>query len=392
MCGPKIITHDDFNAGFLEASIKTYGNGGNYVASPMSVLVLMSALLTAKGPQNDTATEICEALVGRTKKHTCTDEADYKEVVSLLEKIRTVVETAKSPEGKSALKISNAAFIEESLLVKDLFIKKFTYFHGDTVKRTRFNNLDAFENINKWANTVTDGLIPRYLNSKDELPEDTLLVLLNAITFKDEWAEPFYSNFTSHRNFHLSKDETIRVPMMDMESDMYYFEDEVCKVVNKPFRDSRFSFVIYLPKEDFELKDIEAKMVKEDFVWLKESAHKFYEPVRLILPKFKVEHRLDLKPILQLLGIRSIFTRGVANLKGISSDVDLYASGAKQVAMMEVDEGGARAAAVTGIELSSRFGFSPTPELFIVNRPFYCAIFDNQLQMPLFIARIVDPR
>nr|CDS32011.1 serpin [Hymenolepis microstoma] len=148
----------------------------------MSVLVLMSALLTAKGPQGDTAKEICEALVGKSKKHTCTVDADYREVVSLLEKIRTGVETAKSPEGKSILQISDAAFIKKSLSVEDDFIKKFTFFQGDKVMRTLFNTSDAFESINEWANASTDGLIPKYLNSKDELDENTLLILLNAIS------------------------------------------------------------------------------------------------------------------------------------------------------------------------------------------------------------------
>nr|CDS32013.1 hypothetical protein HmN_000399100 [Hymenolepis microstoma] len=95
----------------------------------MSVLVLMSALLTSTGSLGDIAKEICEAL---------------------------------------------------ALMMQT------------TERRTLFNTSDAFEIINKSANTSTDGLIPKYLNSKDELSSDTLLVLLSAITFKgiisdDDW-------------------------------------------------------------------------------------------------------------------------------------------------------------------------------------------------------------
>lgn len=145
--------------------------------------MLMSALLAAKGPQGDTAQEICEAIVGKEKRNTCTNDPHYKEVVRLLEKISTGVETARSPEGKSVLRLSNAAFIEKSLSVNDQFVRKFTFFQGDKVMRTLFNTSDAYEEINKWANTATDGLIPEYLKSEDELSRDTLLVLLNAITF-----------------------------------------------------------------------------------------------------------------------------------------------------------------------------------------------------------------
>nr|CDS31431.1 hypothetical protein HmN_000357000 [Hymenolepis microstoma] len=69
-------------------------NGENYVSSPMSVSVLMSVLLMAEGIQGDTTKEICDAIIGKNKKHTCTDDADNKEVVGLLGKIRADVETA----------------------------------------------------------------------------------------------------------------------------------------------------------------------------------------------------------------------------------------------------------------------------------------------------------
>ncbi|VDN97925.1 unnamed protein product [Rodentolepis nana] len=408
MCGPRIVTHEDFNAGFTEASLKAYGNSGNYVASPMSVLVLMSALLTAKGPQGNTAKEICEALVGEKKKYSCINNEDYKEVVSLLEKIRTGVETARSPEGESVLKISNAAFIEKSFSVKDQFIKGFTFFHGDKVMRTLFNNSDAFENINKWADTATDGLIPKFLNSKDELSKDTLLVLLNAITFKDNWAKPFDTERTKNSDFRLTISKSIQVPMMQMEGRMIYIKEDDYKVLAKPFKNERFSFVIFLPEKDFEIDEIEDELEDGDFKWHKVTKEKYLRQVQLKLPKFKVEHKFDLKPILQLLGMRSIFTPGYANLTGkriyphemsnpcinsagINNSSALYASDARQVAMMEVDEAGVKAAAVSGLSIMP-MSLPPPATPFIVNQPFYCAIYDSQLDMPLFIARIVDPR
>ncbi|KAM3171187.1 hypothetical protein ACTXT7_017127 [Hymenolepis weldensis] len=391
MCGPKVITHDDFNAGFFEASIKAYGNTGNYVASPLSVLVLMSALLTAKGPQGNTAKEICEAIVGKKKQDTCTNDPHYKEVVRLLEKIRTGVETARSPEGKGVLRLSDAVFIEKSLSVRDQFVRKFTFFQGDKVMRTLFNTSDAYENINEWANTATDGLIPKYLKSQDELGQDTLLVLLNAIAFMDKWAKPFDTEKTQNRDFRLSKKETIQVPMMSTKGEMIYFEEDDFKVLAKSFANERFSFVIFLPQKEFDLDDIEDEIKEGDFKWNKVKNLINLQEVELVLPKFKIEHELDLKPALELLGIRSLFDRSAADLTGITSDAPLYASGAKQVAMMQVDEAGVEAAAVSGVELSFRSSFS-SPSPFIVDQPFYCSIYDSQLEMPLFIARIVDPR
>lgn len=36
----------------------------------------------------------------------------------------------------------------------------------------------------------------------------------------------------------------------------------------------------------------------------------------LALPKFKVEHEVNLKPILNLLGVRRLFVQGTAELTG----------------------------------------------------------------------------
>ncbi|VDL59985.1 unnamed protein product, partial [Hymenolepis diminuta] len=386
MCGPKVITHDDFNAGFFEASLKAYGNTGNYVASPLSVLVLMSALLAAKGPQGNTAKEICEAIVGKEKQKTCINDPHYKEVVRLLEKIRTGVETARSPEGKSVLRLSNAVFIEKSLSVNDQFVRNFACFQGDKVMRTLFNTSDAYEEINKWANTATDGLIPEYLKSEDELSRDTLLVLLNAITFMDNWAKPFETEKTWNRDFRLSRKETIQVPMMSSEEDLIYIEEDDFKVLAKSFANERFSFVIFLPEKEFDLDDIEDDLKDGDFQWNKVKNHTYLQQMELVLPKFNIEHKLDLKPALELLGIRSLFARSGADLTGITSDAALYASDAKQVAMMEVDEAGVKAAAVSGVNIMP-MSLAPPPTMFIVDQPFYCAIYDSKLEMPLFIAR-----
>lgn len=76
---------------------------------------------------------------------------------------------------------------------------------------------------------------------------------------------------------------------------------------------------------------------------------------------------------------------------GISDDLRLYVGKAKQVALMEVDEYGAKAAAISGISIMP-LSIQPPAIPFVVDQPFYCAIYDSELRMPLFIARVVDPR
>ncbi|KAM7541265.1 hypothetical protein Aperf_G00000029501 [Anoplocephala perfoliata] len=385
-----VIEHHDFNAGFFEASLKAYGNAGNYVASPLSVLVLLSALLTAKGPRGDTGKEICEAVVGWRKKNSC-KKGPYTEVEEMLNKIRTGIASARSAGGEKILSISNGAFIRKTVAVEEEFVQKFAALQGDRVERTFFNSSDAFDSINEWARSATDGIIEKYLKSPDELSSDTLMVLLSAIAFKDNWNESFDEERTEMRNFTSSKHQCIQVPMMSMKGRIVYYKEDGYYVLAKPFKNSRFDFVIFVPKEPLKLKYIEDDLKDGEFEWNRVHNTRYLRQIGLVMPKFKVEHRLDLKRVLNLLGIRKLFTRDAADFTGISSDTKLYAGGAKQAAVLEIDESGVKAAAASGVNIMP-VSFPPPATEFTLDQPFYCAIYDSELDMPLFIARIADPR
>lgn len=68
----------------------------------------------------------------------------------------------------------------------------------------------------------------------------------------------------------------------------------------------------------------------------------------------------------------------------------MYVGDARHAAMMEVNEAGVKAAAVSGMAIMPT-NFMPVEKMITVDQPFYCAIYDTQLEMPLFYARIMDP-
>eukprot|EP00108_Taenia_solium_P003512 TsM_000807300 transcript=TsM_000807300 gene=TsM_000807300 len=386
----QVITHNDFNAGFFEASLKANGNMGNYVASPLSVLVLLSALLTSKGPEGETAKEICEAIVGEREKKTCSN-LSYPNIERMLERIRIGVANSRREDNNKILSLSNAVFLQKGFHVNQEFLKRFAKPNIDHVEKTLFNTSEAFASINDWARSSTDGLIEQFLKSNNEISSDTLMALLSAIAFKDNWAKTFMVERTLQRDFYLKEGVFVKVPMMHLKSQMVYLKQDKYRVAVKPFSNDRFNFLIFLPNKQFDLDEIEDDLKDGDFNWRLVQSDQNYEQVELVLPKFKVEHEINLKPILNLLGVRRLFTRGTAELTGISPNPRLYAGEAKQVAVMEVNEAGVKAAAVSSIAIVP-MSLHPLPIPFIVNQPFYCAIYDSLLEMPLFIARITDPR
>ncbi|VDM27980.1 unnamed protein product, partial [Hydatigera taeniaeformis] len=222
----------------------------------MSVLVLLSALLTSKGPEGETAKEICEAIVGVEKRETCSN-LNYPNIEQMLGRIRTGVADSRTEGGDKILSLSNAIFLQKGLHVHPNFLTGFTRTGINHVEETLFNTSEAFEKINEWARSSTDGLIERFLRSKDELSSDTLMILLNAIAFKENWAKTFMVERTMKRNFYLKEDAFVEVPMMHLESQMVYLKNDKYRVVAKPFRNDRFKFLIFLPNNRFNLDEIE---------------------------------------------------------------------------------------------------------------------------------------
>lgn len=69
--------------------------------------------------------------------------------------------------------------------------------------------------------------------------------------------------------------------------------------------------------------------------------------IDVVIPKFKFESSPDLKHVLRTVGITNLFNTD-ADLSGISGSKDLYVSDAFHRALIEVNEKGTEAAAVTG--------------------------------------------
>ncbi|CAG10575.1 unnamed protein product [Tetraodon nigroviridis] len=104
------------------------------------------------------------------------------------------------------------------------------------------------------------------------------------------------------------------------------------------------------------------------------------------LPKFKMEQSYRLHEILPDVGMASIFDNS-ANLTKLSKDQGLKVSEVLHKAVIEVDETGTIAAAVTAVGITP---FS-LPRTFFVNRPFFFFIYHEKTNCMLFMGRVIDP-
>ena len=215
--------------------------------------------------------------------------------------------------------------------------------------------------INKWIELETKN---RIQNVFKELDTETVMLLINVVYFKAKWMKPFPMSNVRLKKFTNLNGQKKRVETM-YDVDYYLFgQFEQYGILQLDYI-GNCSMYIVLPNEEVNLHDLllelNARKLNEDLRELK-STH-----LDLQLPKFKLESDLNLKSVLEQLGVRTLFNEQ-ANLSKMSNETGLQVTEAVQKAFVSVDEDGTEAAAVSITKLSARSMFLGSE--FHVNRPF----------------------
>ncbi|TNN18161.1 Leishmanolysin-like peptidase isoform 2 [Schistosoma japonicum] len=193
--------------------------------------------------------------------------------------------------------------------------------------------------------------------------------------------------FTENTTFEVSTSRQIQVPIMSSEEELDYgdFQSEAFEMISKSFKNTRFSFIVMLPKEKWNLHHLSQfltgnKLLKPYIEQLENSM------VSLKLPKLKLESSLDVVESLKLLGINDLFEPGIADLSGITTQHNIHVASFRQKDLIRIDEVGIEAGSVANamfIPLSAHRNLIE----FHVTHPFICFVYDRQLNLPLISAR-----
>jgi serpin B len=269
-------------------------------------------------------------------------------------------------QGESPIHIANAIFVDRNLTLRQDFAQTFLDFFRGEVMSVDFTSPLAVEAVNQWASYNTNGLIPEVVRHFDP---NTVAAITNAIYFSGYWWNRFDPDNTVQDIFHSPAGEVeayfMRHQMLEFNN---YFEDERLQALNLEF-DTGAGMYILLPM-DGDAAGLLSSMTAECFERIhSESAR---AQGTLALPKFAIENEIsNLKDALIALGI-PLFCEISGPLTGLIEDAaHLWVSEAVQVAMIEVDEDGATAAAVTMMDVAD--SAPPPPEIIfemICDRPF----------------------
>jgi serpin B len=266
------------------------------------------------------------------------------------------------------------------------FIDNDEKYFGATVKGLNFAAPSAVALINNWASTETHGKITKIIAT---IPPDMRMILANAVYFLGSWQNPFDTNLTASRSFYPDGGGQSTIPMMQQTRQFIYSETSDYQAVELPYKGGDLAMYVFLPSPNSSLEQLLSAMNAQ--TWQETINNDFgIDEGTLTLPKFNLTYDTSLIPALQALGMRTAFTTE-ANFSKISSE-RLYIGMVKQQAMVEVNELGTEAAAVTTVGLlPTVVPYFPNPFQMVVNRPFLFFIEDQQTATILFSGAIFNP-
>ncbi|XP_055861301.1 antichymotrypsin-2-like [Biomphalaria glabrata] len=282
------------------------------------------------------------------------------------------------------LNAANAIFVGPNFQIVPKFIRDTrNYFSAQTGNIDLSANGGPEKPINDYIADKTKNIIQDAL-SPGTIDTDTVMLLVNTIFFNGTWERTFDPHDTRNQYFYQLGGAVKQVETMNDERWMKLKKDDVNKVDvgELSFSGGRFSLYIALPQELDGITDLEEIIarpgqVQQLFTGLE------YDRVDLAIPKFKTETTLSLIPTLRDMGITKAFDNGRADFRGISSG-QVYVSEVMHKAVIEVEESGTVAAAMTYSGLVP-VSADPSPrESFIADHPFVYFLRDNQTGQILF--------
>ena len=298
----------------------------------------------------------------------------------------TLKQLLDNSDSKVQLKIANSLWAKQNFSFQPDFIQRIQYFYKAQVSNLNFQDSKAPSIINNWVKENTNGKIDQII---EKIEPSQVLFLINAIYFKGKWSQEFDKSQTAQYPFYTTSGKPKQHPMMSQSGDYRYYESKEFQAVSLPYgKDGKFSFYIFLPKQNSNLKALYQNLSVEN--WDKWITQFNKQKGFIRLPRFKSEYDVTLNDALKTLGMEEAFSNK-ANFSGMGKNLKI--SEVKHKTFVEVNEEGTEAAAATsvGIALTS-IRQEPEPFRMIVDRPFFCAIRDNQTGRVLFMGSIIDPQ
>uniref|UniRef100_A0A7S4GHR5 Serpin domain-containing protein n=1 Tax=Eutreptiella gymnastica TaxID=73025 RepID=A0A7S4GHR5_9EUGL len=337
---------------------------GNVFMSPLSVAMAMA--MCARGASGAGLQELRATLRIDNVGDEGTVSRAYRQMLSIFGKADPAV----------TITLANSAWARPGNTFKPDYLAALEgYYHAEA------HTLSGVGPLNAWVAEKTNGMIKSVVN---DLPR-VAFMLINVVYFKAAWQYKFDPKRTRQMDFNTPQGPPKKVHMMFMKRpDFLYHETKQWQMVKLPYGEGAdYAAFVVLPKEGHSLQHVISALTPEAF------ARPMKKEGTLWLPRLKMEYSTDLSTVLQAMGIKAVF-RG----NGLSrvADGPLQVDRVLHKAVVELDEEGTEAAAVTAVTLTRSLPIPGESFFMKVDRPFVFVLRHNGLREQLFLGRIHDPQ
>ena len=354
----------------LELFKRSVAEKENSLVSPLSVLLALA--MTANGADSETLAEM-EAVLGKDIS-----------LEDLNEYLYTYVKHLPS-EKNSRLSIANSIWFrddENRFTVERDFLQKNADYYNAAAYKAPFDN-QTLKDINTWVQEKTENMIDKIL---DEINEDAVMYLINAILFEAEWQQVYNKANIREGEFTAVDGDKEQAEFMYSEENIYLESDQAAGFI-KPYA-GNYSFAALLPSEGIAIEDFIQGLTGDEFMHILDSAEN--TAVNAGLPKFSYAYTIQMTEVLKDMGMPLAFSAKDADFSrlGRSSRGNLFIGEVLHKTFIQVDERGTKAGAVTKVEIRDEAYYEV--KNVVLDRPFIYAIIDNDSKLPLFIGSVMQ--
>ncbi|XP_038608676.1 corticosteroid-binding globulin-like [Tachyglossus aculeatus] len=361
------VSNAHFALSFFK-QLKALEPGKNVLVSPVSISIAFALL--SLGARNTTLAQILEGF--RFNATEGWAKAIHDGFCHLGLQVKA---------SNTTLDLGSALFVDKNVKVLESFLTDAAKYYEAEAFPVNFGDLEGVrKQINEHVANQTHGNIPELFQ---QLNEDAVMISVSYIYFQGEWLKPFDIAHTTEDTFYVRENLTVKVPMMFRSATYkHLFDDQLpCVVLQLKYKGNVTAWFI-LPDEG-KMEEVEAGLSRDT---LKRWSTSFDESqLDVYLPKFSISGTYDLRPVLNKMGVRDLFSDR-ADLSGLSEE-KLMLSKVVHKAVLHVDEKGTEAAGATGMEMVPVM----LPPSMTFNRPFYIFIFEDITWSTLFLGKILNP-
>lgn len=369
-----ILNLNEFSINTSSEILRDTDRETNSLFSPISLY--MALAMVAETAEGETQNQIIAALNMKNI------DMVRSETGKLFRQLYFHNEIGRLTLGNSLWLNKDVAFNENKLktLAEDYYAHSFSL---------DFQDKNSSKKISDWVSENTGGKLGNE-PSEFSLDRDSIMTLINTVSFYDEWIDTFDKDKTKEDIFYLQDGDQVKNDFMNMKYSSHGFAHGEGYTVSSLNMKNSNSMIFILPDEDESPYDIVSNPeILNEAISSLSSEKSGHGEVVFKIPKFNFSSKLDLNYVARKLGIENAFDESNANFRPLSETKPLFISEIKQSANISIDEVGVEASAFTQIDYCG----SARPEGradMILDRPFIFVVTGID-SSPLFVGIINNP-